>query len=225
MTASGRDKAGPLVWDLPTRLFHWSLVLLILIAWRTAEVRDLSDHILAGSGIIGLLVFRLWWGLFGGSTARFASFVRGPKTVLAYARSLKHSALEPGHNPLGGWSVGALLICLIVLTGFGLIADDVDELNPGPFSDKVDYDTSRLASHLHAWTFDVLEILVVAHLAAMIFYAVFKRQNLVGAMVTGRQAKLRGHDDIEPGSVPMLLVGLALGGAVTAYLAHLGGAF
>jgi cytochrome b len=198
-------------------------VLLILIAWRTAETRDLSTHILAGSGIIGLLVFRLWWGLFGASTARFTSFVKGPGTVLSYARSLKHAAPEPGHNPMGGWSVAGLLVCLIALTGFGLIADDVDALNPGPFSDKVDYDTSRLASHLHAWSFDVLEVLVLLHLAAMLFYALFKRLNLVGAMVTGRQAKLAGHNDIEPGSLPMLAIGLSLGLAVTLYLAHLSG--
>ncbi len=218
-------KAGPLVWDLPTRFFHWTLVLLVVVAWRTAETRDLSTHIFAGSGVIGLLVFRLWWGLFGSSTARFVSFVKGPKTVLAYARSLRHSALEPGHNPMGGWSVAGLLVCLILLTGFGLFADDVDALNPGPFSDKIDYDASRLASHLHAWAFDALEMLICAHLAAMLFYALFKRQNLVGAMVTGRQRHLDGHEDLQRGSPPMLVIGLVLGGAVTVYLAHLGGSF
>ena len=223
MAAENNGKAGPLVWDLPTRLFHWTLVLLMLIAWRTAETRNLSSHILAGSGIIGLLVFRLWWGLFGSSTARFTNFVKGPGTVLAYARSLKHAALEPGHNPMGGWSVMSLVVCLIALTGFGLIADDTDSLNPGPFSDKVDYDTSRLASHLHARAFDLLEVLILLHLAAMLFYAVFKRQNLVGAMVTGRQKHLAGHADIQSGSLPMLVVGLMLGGAVTLWLAHLGG--
>ena len=76
------------VWDLPTRLFHWMLVLLVLIAWRSAETRDISRHVLAGSGVAGLLVFRLWWGFFGSSTARFANFIKGPGAVLAYARSL-----------------------------------------------------------------------------------------------------------------------------------------
>ena len=220
-----RGKAGPKVWDLPTRLFHWTLVLLVLVCWRSAETRDISSHILAGSGVIGLLVFRLWWGLFGGSTARFAGFVKGPGAVFAYARAMFTSALQPGHNPLGGWSVAALLACLLALTGFGLFADDVDSLNPGPFADYVDYDAGRLASRLHAWTFDILEALVLMHLAALLFHAAFKRHNLVGAMVTGRQSKLAGHDDLRPGSPLMLLFGLVLGGAVTLMLAHLGGAF
>src|ERR1700761_2033892 len=176
------------VWDLPTRLFHWMLVLLVLIAWRSAETRDISRHVLAGSGVAGLLVFRLWWGFFGSSPARFAHFVKGPGAVLVYARSLfTHGEPEFGHNPMGGWSVVGLLLCLLSLTGFGLFAGDVDGLDSGPFADLVDFDASRLASHLHALFFDGLEILVALHLCAILFYHLVKRHKLVHAMVTGRQ--------------------------------------
>ena len=213
------------VWDLPTRLFHWMLVLLVLIAWQSAEKRDISLHVLAGSGVAGLLVFRLWWGFFGSSTARFANFLKGPGAVLAYARALlTHSEPEFGHNPMGGWSVAGLLLCMLALTGFGLFASDVDGLDSGPFADLVDFDASRLASHLHALFFDGLEILVALHLCAILFYHLVKRHQLVHAMVTGHQ-KAVGKEGVRPGSPIMLMIGVAFGLAVALVLAHRGGAF
>ncbi len=220
----GDDSAGARIWDLPTRLFHWMLVLLVLISWRSAEQRDIPLHILAGSGVAGLLVFRLWWGFFGSTTARFTNFLKGPGTVLAYARSLlTHREPEFGHNPMGGWSVAGLLLCLLALTGFGLFASDVDGLDSGPYSDLVDFDASRLASHLHALSFDGLEILVALHLCAILFYHLIKRHKLVHAMVTGRHPGSSGESAFTPGSLPMLLIGAALGLAVTLILARHGG--
>lgn len=217
---------GARIWDLPTRLFHWMLVLLVLIAWRSAEQRDISLHVLAGSGLAGLLVFRLWWGFFGSSTARFANFLKGPGAVIAYARSIwTHKEPELGHNPMGGWSVAGLLLCLIGLIGFGLFAVDTDGLDSGPFADTVDFDTGRLASHLHARFFDGLEILVALHLMAILFYHLIKRHKLVHAMVTGRQPHLTDEEAFIPGSRQMLAIGAALGLAVALVLAHLGGAF
>jgi len=218
--------AGARIWDLPIRLFHWMLVLLVLIAWRSAEQRDISLHVLAGSGVAGLLVFRLWWGFFGSSTARFANFLRGPGPVIAYASSLlSHKEPELGHNPMGGWSVAGLLLCLFGLIGFGLFAVDTDGLDSGPFADYVDFDTGRLASHLHARFFDGLEILVAMHLVAILFYHLIKRHKLVHAMVTGRLPHLDEDEAFIPGSRPMLALGAALGLVVALVLAHLGGAF
>jgi cytochrome b len=214
------------IWDLPTRLFHWLLVLLVLIAWRSAEERDISLHVLAGSGVAGLLTFRLWWGLFGSSTARFANFLKGPGAIVAYARSLlTHGEPELGHNPMGGWSVAALIACLLGLVGFGLFAVDTDGLDSGPFADLVDFDTGRLASHLHARFFDGLEILVALHLCAILFYSLIKRQKLAHAMVTGRHPHLADEGAFTPGSRPMLAIGAILGFGVAVVLAHLGGAF
>ncbi|HMA51417.1 MAG TPA: cytochrome b/b6 domain-containing protein [Magnetospirillaceae bacterium] len=217
---------GARIWDLPTRLFHWMLVLLVLVAWQSAERRDISLHVLTGSGLAGLLVFRVWWGFFGSSTARFGNFLKGPGAIIAYARSLlTHSEPELGHNPMGGWSVAALLICLLGLIGFGLFAVDTDGLDSGPFADYVDFDTGRIASHLHARFFDGLEVLVALHLCAILFYHLIKRHKLVHAMVTGRQPHLTEDEVFIPGTRPALAIGVALGMAVALALARLGGAF
>jgi cytochrome b len=210
-----------LIWDLPIRLFHWGLVVLVLIAWWSAEVSDMRTHLLAGSAIAGLLVFRLWWGLFGSSTARFSHFLKGPKTVLAYARSLAAAKPEAGHNPMGGWSVLALIACLLSLTGFGLFAVDTDGIDSGPLSNLVDYDAGRTASHFHGLAFTVLEGLVVLHLAAILFYQLIKRHGLIEAMILGRQRQ--NPQALKPGSPATLAVGLLLGVGTTLLLVRLSG--
>src|SRR5690606_14409362 len=100
-----REKGLTEVWDLPTRLCHWLVVLLFLVSWRTAESGAMALHYLSGLGMLGLVLFRLVWGFIGGSTARFAHFLRSPAAVLAYLRSPSDPRVRPGHNPLGGYSV------------------------------------------------------------------------------------------------------------------------
>ncbi len=213
------------VWDLPIRIFHWALLALVVAAWWSQKSGDLNLHRIVGSTVVGLLVFRIWWGLFGSSTARFSAFVKGPRAALAYARTLFMKGENPalGHNPLGGWSVVALLVCLVLLVGCGLFAVDVDGLESGPLSSRVTFETGRLASKIHGLAFNGLEALVVLHLVAIAFYAAFKRQDLVGPMVTGRR---RGAGQGMVGGSPTALgVGLILGAATTAVLLHLSGAF
>ena len=212
-----------MIWDLPIRLFHWGLVVLVLIAWRSAEISDMHTHLLSGAGIAGLLTFRLCWGLFGSSTARFAHFVKGPGTVLAYARSLRSAKAAAGHNPMGGWSVLALLACLLALTGFGLFAVDTDGLNSGPLSDWVDYDAGEAASHWHGFAFVALEWLIGLHVLAVLFYQLIKRHGLIGAMVTGRQRHAELAQEMRPGSKLILLASLLLGVGVTLLLVRLSG--
>jgi cytochrome b len=210
------------IWDLPIRLFHWGLVMLVLIAWRSAEVSDMRTHLMAGSGVAGLLVFRLWWGLFGSSTARFSHFVKGPRAVFSYLLSLKTAKEEAGHNPMGGWSVLALLACLLLLTGFGLFAVDTDGLYSGPFSDRVDYDAGRAASHFHGVAFTVLEVLIGLHLTAILFYQLIKRHSLIAAMIIGRRDLLDDRPSaLRPGSPLLLAVGLLLGAGTTFLLVRL----
>jgi cytochrome b len=216
------------VWDLPTRLFHWTLLALVILAWTSAEKREMVLHAMAGAGIAGLLVFRIWWGIFGSSSARFSSFLKGPAPVWTYCRSLisrEAQAPEPGHNPMGGWSVAALLLCLIVITAFGLFAVDIDGIDSGPLSSLVDYETGRAASRLHSLAFEALQILVALHILAILFYRVVKRQDLVEPMMSGKSAEVRAGARLKPGSPAMLAVGLVLGLATAAYLARLGGAF
>lgn len=183
------DASNPTaLWDGPTRLFHWSLAGLILAAWLTAG-KSMEWHKLCGYGVLGLIVFRLWWGVAGGSTARFVSFLKGPKTTLAYVSGL--GSREPGetagHNPLGAWSVAAMIALIAIQAGLGLFATDIDGIESGPLSDKVDFDTGRLFSQWHELAFRVLQGLISLHLAAIAFYALWKRENLVGPMITGRR--------------------------------------
>ena len=138
-------------------------------------------------------MFRLLWGVFGSSTARFASFVRGPSAVLAYLRG---SWRGIGHSPLGALSVVALLGLVAVQVGLGLFSSDEDGLLLGPLSGLIGEDASEEVTDLHDDMFDVLLVLIGIHVAAVLFYWVAKKQNLIGPMLTGR-AKL------DPGTAPM----------------------
>jgi cytochrome b len=190
-----RDAAGGVpvrarLWDGPTRIVHWALVLLIAFSWWSAEAERLQWHRISGYVILGLLVFRIVWGFVGSGTARFASFVRGPSATLAYAKGLlgRGYVASPGHNPLGALSVLAILATLLAQICTGLFAVDVDGLESGPLSDRVSFDTGRQFAEWHELSFSVLQVLVVLHLAAIVFYAVVKRADLVRPMFTGRQA-------------------------------------
>lgn len=185
--ASGSAAVRARLWDAPVRLVHWGLVTLIGFSWWAAEYDHLEWHRWSGYGVMGLVVFRLIWGFAGSGNVRFASFVRGPAATFAYLRALPHraSGFTPGHNPLGAWSVLALLAVLVVQVVTGLFAVDVDAFEAGPLSDRVDFDTGRLIAGWHEWSFTALQVLVVLHLTAVAFYLVYKRDNLIGPMVTG----------------------------------------
>ncbi|NBU29800.1 MAG: Ni/Fe-hydrogenase 1 b-type cytochrome subunit [Caulobacteraceae bacterium] len=194
------------VWDLPIRLFHWLLAALIVFSWWAHE-DHLDWHRLSGFAIAGLLVFRLWWGLAGSSTARFSGFLKSPAGVLAYLRG---AAAGLGHNPLGGWSVVAMLATLTLQVGLGLFAIDQDGFESGPLSRFVDFETGRLAAAGHGLVFNLLVGLIVLHLLAIGWYGV-RRKNLVGPMITGRTAPADGGPDLQPAPAWKLLIGLALG--------------
>jgi cytochrome b len=199
------------IWDLPVRLFHWAILLLIPALWAT-HVWDMMDtHILLGEIMLGLVLWRLLWGVLGSSTARFAGFVKGPGSVVRYLTGRGTPAF--GHNPLGGWSVVVMLLALAVQVGLGLFAIDEDALHEGPLSHLVSYDTARILAHRHETLFWVLVALIVLHVLAVLYYLVVKRDNLVTPMVTGR----RRADGTEAAMVPApfwrfaLSAGLAAG--------------
>lgn len=177
------------LWDLPVRLVHWAFVLLLPALWWSAEEGDLELHKQLGMVMLILVVFRLLWGLVGSSSARFAGFLRGPRAVLRYVRGLFGRESEPvaGHNPLGGWSVALLLLLLAAQVGLGLIAQDTDGIESGPLNYLVSYDTAEWAREMHELGFNVLLALVGVHVLAIVFYLAVKRDNLVGAMITGRR--------------------------------------
>lgn len=173
------------IWDLPVRLFHWAIVLLIPTMWWTAEQEKTELHILLGQIMLGLLLFRILWGVLGSSTARFSGFVRGPRKILVYLRGARAGI---GHNPIGALSVLAMLAALAVQVGLGLFASDKDGLYQGPLSYHVSQETAETLTERHETWFYVLLALIVLHLAAILYYRLVKREDLITPMVTGRGA-------------------------------------
>jgi cytochrome b len=181
------------VWDLPTRLFHWLLAALIGFSWWSAKNDEMDLHVWSGIAILTLLVFRLLWGLFGSSTARFANFIRGPAHVWGYLRGRWRGI---GHSPLGALSVIALLLATAVQVGLGLFSTDEDGLVSGPLAHLVSLDASEEIADLHHDFFDVLLVLIIIHVCAVLIYRLVLRQKLIGPMITGR-------GELEPGIAPM----------------------
>jgi cytochrome b len=184
------------VWDLPTRLFHWTLVALIALQFATAEFGFLSMdwHYRFGWATLALIVFRIVWGFAGSQTSRFADFVRGPEAIARYVRQewLGQAEVENstnphihiGHNPLGGWSVLVMLLCVLSQAVSGLFTSDgIDE--DGPFVDAVSNATVNLATRVHHWGETVLLVLISLHVAAVLLHWAFKRDNLIASMITG----------------------------------------
>ncbi|MPZ43741.1 MAG: hypothetical protein GEV05_10120 [Betaproteobacteria bacterium] len=178
------------VWDWPVRIVHWLLVVLIAVSWITSEVggNAMTYHMWSGYTILTLVVFRIIWGWVGSWHARFASFVRGPGEVIRYATSLTatRSSRFLGHNPLGGWSVVLMLLSITVQATTGLFAND-DVMTEGPLASRVSGETSELLTAIHNYNFYVLLALIALHLIAILFYLLVKRENLIGAMFTGRK--------------------------------------
>ena len=173
------------VWDAPTRLFHWTLALLIAAQYASGEFHLLAMrwHYWLGYLTLALLLFRVLWGFAGSQTARFADFLRGPGAVLAYLRG---GAAGVGHNPLGGWSVLALLASTALQALSGLAAsDDIDET--GPLAAHVSEAWVRRATAIHAWNRYVLLALIALHLLAVALYLAHRGQNLIAPMLHGRK--------------------------------------
>jgi len=183
------------IWDLPTRLFHWTLAALIAFSWWTAEENHDDLHLYSGFAILSLLLFRILWGLVGSSTARFVNFVRGPRAVSGY---LKGSWRGIGHNPLGALSVIALIGLVTLQVGLGLFASDEDGLMEGPLAHLVSSDTSEAAVDLHEDLFNVLLVFIALHVAAVLFYFL-RGKNLVGPMFSGRGKADPGVEPMRPG--------------------------
>ncbi|GAN00378.1 cytochrome b [alpha proteobacterium U9-1i] len=181
------------VWDVPTRLFHWSLLALVVTAWFTGEGEGATAeiHRYAGEAVAGLIVFRVLWGFIGGERARFADFAAGPSAVVAHVRDL--FSVQPkrylGHNPLGGVAVFLLLAVVgaVVLTGLFSGGESAG----GPFAGVWGLELSEV----HEASFRVLQALVAVHLLGVLIESLKAKDTLIPAMVTGVK---RRRDD-EPG--------------------------
>jgi cytochrome b len=212
------------VWDVPVRLFHWTLLALMVGLFVTAEVLDdgIDIHARLGMAVLALVMFRVVWGIVGSSYARFSQFVRGPGAAMAYARTLfvRQHDFVPGHNPLGGWMVVMLLVLIMLQAVLGLYAND-DILFEGPLMYLVSKETSDLLTELHEVVFHVLLVLVVLHVAAVLWHRFFKGDNLVSAMFTGYKALPLGAEaeNASGGGVLRALVVLVLCAAAVWWVA------
>ena len=204
------------LWDWPVRVCHWGMVLLLPALWWTAEEGDLELHRRLGLTMLLLVIFRLIWGLVGSQPARFASFLRPPRAVLDYVRG--KTAAPLGHNPLGGWSVVALLGVLVLQLSLGLVAQDEYADVTGPLNHLVSYETGAAATEWHKALFNGILALVALHIAAVLFYLIARRTNLIGPMLTGR--KPIDADTAQPrmGSALGTIAALAAALAITAWI-------
>lgn len=185
------DSRSVLVWDWPVRLFHWSIVLLIPVLWWTAEEGYMDWHRRCGLTMFGLVIFRLIWGLAGSWTARFLPMLRRIRSIPTYLRELRSGSHNPvfGHNPMGVLSVFALLLMLSVQVSTGLFAVDVDGLESGPLAVLVSFETGREVADIHEMNFDLLAIFIGLHIAAILTYRFWLKDQLIGPMINGRRPR------------------------------------
>lgn len=177
------------VWDLPLRLFHWSLLICVTGAIVSMQVFENIDwHQRFGYAVLALIIFRIMWGFAGSRHARFLNFIRGPGAIKDYlARSRAGGHISIGHNPLGALSVLALLLVLIAQAVSGLFLTD-EIMFEAPLFKYISEHTASLLGRLHHLNANLIFILIGLHLAAILFYRFVKRDNLVTPMVTGRKA-------------------------------------
>lgn len=185
------------VWDLPTRIFHWALLVCVISMMVTANLggNAMVWHFRGGYAILSLLLFRLVWGVVGGRWSRFSSFIYAPSTLIGYIKGLGKPEHSVGHNPLGAGSVFALIFFLLAQVGTGLFSDD-EIASSGPLSKFVANATVSAATSYHKNIGKyVLILLVVLHIAAVLFYYYKKKENLIAPMIHGDK-----HLDTEVGS-------------------------
>jgi cytochrome b len=176
------------IWDLPTRLFHWVLVILIFAAWLSAWRDWMQVHVVCGLSVLTLLLFRLIWGFVGSDTARFSHFLKSPFAALQHLRHLarREPDTETGHNAAGGWMVVVLLLLLCVQVGTGLCSND-DIFVEGPLAEFVGKDRSDWLTHIHHVNFTLIEIAIALHVLAIVAYRLIKGHNLLLPMITGKK--------------------------------------
>jgi cytochrome b len=193
-----------LVWDLPLRLFHWILVLSLLASWYTAEMSSKGEffefrgqpygyaelHFWLGFWALGMVIFRILWGFVGPKHARFSSMLAGPRRLVSYAGQVLKRDSEPtvGHNPMGALVVVLMLLIVGAQAVAGLFLIDNTEIFPAPYHVAVSESLASKLMRFHHFNFHLLQWVVGLHVLAVLFYHFYKRQNLVGPMLTGHKS-------------------------------------
>ena len=188
MSRQGLSSADAIVWDLPLRIFHWALVVCVVVSVVSAKLGETAVHERSGLAVLGLILFRVIWGFIGSQTARFSSFVKSPAAVLASARNLLAGQTDnrSGHSALGGYATLMLLTVCLVMAGTGSFSTD-DILYDGPFAHLAP-DYVKAASRVHHLTEKILFAVIALHFLALFIYFWRLRKNLIPAMITGKRA-------------------------------------
>ena len=172
------------VWDLPIRLFHWLLLIAIVLSFITVKIggNAMELHGRIGYCVLTLIIFRVCWGFIGSYHARFTNFIPSPMGLFNYLSGKTKAGL--GHNPLGALSVLALLFSVSVQAVTGLFAND-DIAFEGPFAKYVSNSTVGLLTSIHYANKWILIALIALHLCAILYYQKFKSENLIKPMLLG----------------------------------------
>ena len=185
---STANKTNP-VWDLPTRLFHWLLVLAIFSSWLSHELEWIQVHTWSGYTVLVLAGFRLGWGFVGSAHSRFSDFMQSPAAVWRYWRGGKPA--QPGHNPAGGWAVLLMLLLILVQAMSGLFNSD-GLLFEGPLYHALGTVWTDKLGALHAQGFWALLGFIALHIGTVLYYQFGRRaENLIGPMFTGGEGAPR----------------------------------
>jgi cytochrome b len=177
------------VWDGYIRIFHWMLLVSIVVSFVSVRLDKMDVHFISGHVVLGLLIFRILWGLYGSRTALFKTFIKGPISVLNYLKDPDSEPFKPmiGHSPVAALSVIAMIVVIGVQVSTGLISDD-EILLQGPLAQYVPWEWTSFANWFHALNAKFIMALAVLHLAAIAFYYFVKKDNLVKPMIVGDKA-------------------------------------
>ena len=208
------------VWDGPVRLFHWTLLVLLLISWTSVEFfNNMRLHMWSGEAILALLLFRIVWGFIGSETARFSHFLGNP--FHAVPPLMRMTRREPdtqvGHNAAGGWMVLVMLLALLALVATGMLASDEESFVEGPLNHLVGGAWGAWALAQHRLVFTAIQVMIALHLFAIIGYAVLKRHDLVRPMLSGKK-RLPAATPQPRMRSPWLALLVLLAAAVTVWL-------
>lgn len=180
------------VWDLPIRLFHWALVVMIVVCVCTIDYEEVTAHQYAGVFVLILLLFRIIWGLIGSSTAQFWDFVKGPKAAYDYFRY--DITKTEGHNPMGAYMVMFMLAVLLVQTITGLFLTDNTYLHQdSPLYKLISSNTRSYLKTIHQYNLYVIYGMVALHVGVIAIYLLLKGQNLIKTMIVGSRKKEEWH--------------------------------
>ena len=216
-----RDTPGDpeiIVWDLPTRTFHWLTVALVAACYATWRLNWMGWHALCGEAVLALLLFRMVWGFVGSDTARFARFLASPRAALHHLARLftREPDAQIGHNPAGGWMVLLILAILFGQTLTGIV-DNNDVADAGPLTDIMPPAVANQIDALHTLLWNVLLAAIAVHVITIAIYAVAKHHNLLRPMLTGRK-RLTGGGAPPRLASPVLAFCMLCGSAAVAAL-------